>query len=177
MSATDDAFELLALRDALPAVNYQVLCEAMNARASRAIEMLNALVQASETRLRVAETALEDAERRATLLEIALEGVKGEFESGETDVEVRMIAGGDVGATEPAMETVESASEASSMSEAEDAATSEPPAVAHADARDAMLDDPVYSIYFKMLKIGVPEQAVRNKMALDGVDESALDRR
>lgn len=35
--------------------------------------------------------------------------------------------------------------------------------------------DPAHAIYFKMLKMGVPEQAVRNKMALEGVDPSVLD--
>jgi len=35
--------------------------------------------------------------------------------------------------------------------------------------------NPAHAIYFKMLKMGVPEQAVRNKMALDGVDPGVLD--
>ena len=50
----------------------------------------------------------------------------------------------------------------------------EPPEPAPAPA-NAMVNDPKYGIYFKMIKMGVPEQAVRNKMALDGVDASVLD--
>jgi hypothetical protein len=42
---------------------------------------------------------------------------------------------------------------------------------------NALASDPKYSIYFKMLKMGVPAQAVRNKMNLDGVDASVLDGR
>ena len=42
---------------------------------------------------------------------------------------------------------------------------------------NARASDPKYSIYFKMLKMGVPAQAVRNKMNLDGVDASVLDGR
>lgn len=36
-------------------------------------------------------------------------------------------------------------------------------------------DDPVFQIYFKMLQMGLPDGAVRNAMARDGVDASALD--
>ena len=41
---------------------------------------------------------------------------------------------------------------------------------------NAMVNDPKYGIYFKMIKMGVPEQAVRNKMALDGVDAASWTR-
>ncbi|EGZ07092.1 hypothetical protein PHYSODRAFT_565908 [Phytophthora sojae] len=36
-------------------------------------------------------------------------------------------------------------------------------------------DDPTYAKYFKMLKMGLPEGAVRQKMKTEGVDERALD--
>lgn len=36
-------------------------------------------------------------------------------------------------------------------------------------------DDPVYAKYFKMLKMGLPEGAVRHKMITDGVDTKAFD--
>ncbi|RLN91148.1 hypothetical protein BBJ28_00020992 [Nothophytophthora sp. Chile5] len=36
-------------------------------------------------------------------------------------------------------------------------------------------DDPLYAKYFKMLKMGLPEGAVRQKMKTDAVDERALD--
>lgn len=36
-------------------------------------------------------------------------------------------------------------------------------------------DDPVYAKYFKMLQMGLPDGAVRHKMATDGVDGRALD--
>ncbi|KAG6970314.1 hypothetical protein JG688_00004915 [Phytophthora aleatoria] len=36
-------------------------------------------------------------------------------------------------------------------------------------------DDPKYAKFFKMLQMGLPEGAVRQKMQVDGVDESALD--
>ncbi|TYZ57458.1 hypothetical protein PybrP1_010846 [[Pythium] brassicae (nom. inval.)] len=36
-------------------------------------------------------------------------------------------------------------------------------------------DDPVYAKYFKMLKMGLPDGAVRHKMVTDGVDAKALD--
>jgi len=43
-------------------------------------------------------------------------------------------------------------------------------------ATDVLLKDhEVYAKYFKMLKMGLPEAAVRQKMKMDGVDERALD--
>ena len=36
-------------------------------------------------------------------------------------------------------------------------------------------DDVRYAHYFKMLVVGVPEPAVRNKMMVEGVDPSILD--
>ncbi|KAK1942151.1 Formin-like protein 13 [Phytophthora citrophthora] len=47
---------------------------------------------------------------------------------------------------------------------------------ATASVKDVMLkDDPKYAKYFKMLQMGLPEGAVRQKMKADGVDERALD--
>ena len=57
-----------------------------------------------------------------------------------------------------------------------EAATAEA-ATAATPETNARASDPKYSIYFKMLKMGVPAQAVRNKMNLDGVDASVLDGR
>ena len=62
--------------------------------------------------------------------------------------------------------TAEAATAEAATAEAATAATPE---------TNALASDPKYSIYFKMLKMGVPAQAVRNKMNLDGVDASVLD--
>lgn len=37
-----------------------------------------------------------------------------------------------------------------------------------------MCDHPVYNKYFKMLKLGIPEQAIKIKMASEGVDPAFL---
>ena len=42
-----------------------------------------------------------------------------------------------------------------------------------AEAAEAR-DDPRYAKYHKMIKMGVPVQAVRNKMKLDGVDDTSV---
>eukprot|EP00946_MAST-07B_sp_MAST-7B-sp1_P003057 g3057.t1 len=39
----------------------------------------------------------------------------------------------------------------------------------------AIQDDPKYQPYLKMLKMGVPQQAVKHKMAKDGIDPAILD--
>ena len=40
----------------------------------------------------------------------------------------------------------------------------------------AVQDHPVYSKYFKMLKVGLPKDAVKNKMIQEGVDPTILDK-
>eukprot|EP00483_Globobulimina_turgida_P001255 UN01257 len=43
-------------------------------------------------------------------------------------------------------------------------------------AEDPLLSDPDMVQWFKMLKFGVPESAVRLKMSLNGVDDDSIDR-
>ncbi|ETO69596.1 hypothetical protein F444_13859 [Phytophthora nicotianae P1976] len=50
-----------------------------------------------------------------------------------------------------------------------------PPATGDVIAEVLLKDHEVYAKYFKMLKMGLPEGAVRQKMKVDGVDERALD--
>jgi len=42
--------------------------------------------------------------------------------------------------------------------------------------QDPLLSDPELQPWFKMLKVGVPAQAVRNKMAGSGFDDSVIDK-
>ena len=59
--------------------------------------------------------------------------------------------------------------------EAPEEAAPEEAAPAAPPETNALASDPKYAIYFKMLNMGVPAQAVRNKMSLDGADASVLD--
>ena len=36
-------------------------------------------------------------------------------------------------------------------------------------------DDPIYERFFKMIAVGIPDQAVRLKMQMQGLDDSVLD--
>ena len=81
-----------------------------------------------------------------------------------------------VAAAAAAAAVVAAAAAAATTAEAAEAATAAA-ATAATPETNALASDPKYSIYFKMLKMGVPAQAVRNKMNLDGVDASVLDGR
>ena len=168
----------------LPSVSDQRLAEGMNARARACVEMLNALCGAAEARLAESERACAEAEARATLLERAL-GARGTTIRGGADGVGGKLGGGagvEVSAFERAdvsggMEGSDGAPDAGArraepQPEPECAAEGE---TAREGEADAMQSDPKYGLYFKMIKMGVPEQAVRNKMALDGVDASVLD--
>ena len=150
---------LARLRARLPAANDQAMASALNARAARTVTMLDALCASAEAKLGAAARALREAEARTALLERALEA--GTATTTTTTAEAA---------------TREDDGRGADAADAAEAATAEA-ATAATPETNARASDPKYSIYFKMLKMGVPAQAVRNKMNLDGVDASVLDGR
>ena len=150
---------LARLRARLPAANDQAMASALNARAARTATTLDALCASAEAKLGAAARALREAEARTALLERALEGG-----TATTTAEAAEAA------------TREDDGRGADAADAAEAATAEA-ATAATPETNARASDPKYSIYFKMLKMGVPAQAVRNKMNLDGVDASVLDGR
>ena len=166
---------LARLRARLPAANDQAMASALNARAARTATTLDALCASAEAKLGAAARALREAEARTALLERALEvgtattTTTAEAATREDDGRGADAAdAADAATAEAATATAEAATAEAATAEAATAATPE---------TNARASDPKYSIYFKMLKMGVPAQAVRNKMNLDGVDASVLDGR
>ena len=169
--------ELEKLRENLPPANDQAIASALNARAVRTVMMLNTLCASAEAKLGRATRALREAEARTTLLERALEATTATTTTREDDGAVE-----DVEVVAAAVETAAVIVEEELTTVTEETVAMEEEAVAPAEtaaptASDALASDPKYSIYFKMLKMGVPAQAVKNKMGLDGVDASVLDGR
>ena len=152
---------LARLRARLPAANDQAMASALNARAARTATTLDALCASAEAKLGAAARALREAEARTALLERALEAGTATTTTTTTAAATREDDG-------RGADAADAAEAATATAEAATAATAE---------TNARASDPKYSIYFKMLKMGVPAQAVRNKMNLDGVDASVLDGR
>ena len=160
---------LARLRARLPAANDQAMASALNARAARTATTLDALCASAEAKLGAAARALREAEARTALLERALEVGTATTTTTTAAAATREDDGRGADAADAAeAATAEAATAEAATAEAATAATPE---------TNARASDPKYSIYFKMLKMGVPAQAVRNKMNLDGVDASVLDGR
>ena len=160
---------LARLRARLPAANDQAMASALNARAARTATTLDALCASAEAKLGAAARALREAEARTALLERALEVGTAATTTTTAEAATREDDGRGADAADAAeAATAEAATAEAATAEAATAATAE---------TNARASDPKYSIYFKMLKMGVPAQAVRNKMNLDGVDASVLDGR
>ena len=160
---------LARLRARLPAANDQAMASALNARAARTATTLDALCASAEAKLGAAARALREAEARTALLERALEVGTATTTAETAEAATREDDGRGADAADAAeAATAEAATAEAATAEAATAATAE---------TNARASDPKYSIYFKMLKMGVPAQAVRNKMNLDGVDASVLDGR
>ena len=157
---------LARLRARLPAANDQAMASALNARAARTATTLDALCASAEAKLGAAARALREAEARTALLERALEAGTATTTTTTAEAATREDDGRGADAADAA--DAEAAEAEAATAEAATAATPE---------TNARASDPKYSIYFKMLKMGVPAQAVRNKMNLDGVDASVLDGR
>ena len=157
---------LARLRARLPAANDQAMASALNARAARTATTLDALCASAEAKLGAAARALREAEARTALLERALEAGTATTTAEAAAAATREDDGRGADAADAA--TAATAEAEAATAEAATAATPE---------TNARASDPKYSIYFKMLKMGVPAQAVRNKMNLDGVDASVLDGR
>ena len=165
---------LARLRARLPAANDQAMASALNARAARTATTLDALCASAEAKLGAAARALREAEARTALLERALEAGTATTTRETAEAATRE----DDGRGADAADAAEAATAEAATAEAAtaEAATAEA-ATAATPETNARASDPKYSIYFKMLKMGVPAQAVRNKMNLDGVDASVLDGR
>lgn len=168
--------ELNALERGLPPTNDQNLATCVNAYATECVAMLNALSTSAEGKLARAERRIEEAEMRVRLLERALlDGRRGQTVAEEEPSAVAVAPPPlppDGSAPEPPPVVV-----APPPPMVVDAEPEEEPADEDDDASKQPRRDvnPAHAIYFKMLKMGVPEQAVRNKMALEGVDPSVLD--
>ena len=170
---------LARLRARLPAANDQAMASALNARAARTATTLDALCASAEAKLGAAARALREAEARTALLERALEAGTATTTADAAEAATREDDGRGADAADAAeAATAEAATAEAATAEAAtaEAATAEAATAATAET-NARASDPKYSIYFKMLKMGVPAQAVRNKMNLDGVDASVLDGR
>ena len=162
---------LARLRARLPAANDQAMASALNARAARTATTLDALCASAEAKLGAAARALREAEARTALLERALEGGTATTTAEAAEAATREDDGRGADAADAADAATAEAATATAEAATAEAATAATPET------NARASDPKYSIYFKMLKMGVPAQAVRNKMNLDGVDASVLDGR
>lgn len=169
--------ELNALERGLPPTNDQNLATCVNAYATECVAMLNALSTSAEGKLARAERRIEEAEMRVRLLERALlDGRRGRTVAEEEPSAVAAAAPPpplppDGSAPEPPPPVEEVVAPPPMVV---DEPADEDDALSTQPQRDAVVN-PAHAIYFKMLKMGVPEQAVRNKMALEGVDPSVLD--
>ena len=162
---------LARLRARLPAANDQAMASALNARAARTATTLDALCASAEAKLGAAARALREAEARTALLERALEVGTATTTRETAEAATREDDGRGADAADAADAATAEAEAATAEAATAEAATAATPET------NARASDPKYSIYFKMLKMGVPAQAVRNKMNLDGVDASVLDGR
>lgn len=166
--------ELNALERGLPPTNDQNLATCVNAYATECVAMLNALSTSAEGKLARAERRIEEAEMRVRLLERALlDGRRGRVAEEEPSAVVAAPPPlpPDGSAPEPPPPPVEEVVVAPPPKVVDEPADEDDDA-SKQPRRDV---NPAHAIYFKMLKMGVPEQAVRNKMALEGVDPSVLD--
>ncbi|CAI5442099.1 unnamed protein product [Caenorhabditis angaria] len=153
-----------------PINSRQTACS-VNCIIMRIVDVLNEFGENAETTLRKAERNLRDAEIKLRLLEKKLQSVKLEDENEVIATTSKEIENNDelVEQEKP----VEVQEPSSSISPPEPSESSSPsPKIGEILNRD----DPRYAKYFKMLKMGVVEQAVILKMRAENVDPTILQK-
>ncbi|GMR36453.1 hypothetical protein PMAYCL1PPCAC_06648 [Pristionchus mayeri] len=155
--------------DEMRALDRRRLMAIVNGMIMRMSEWLGEMAKKGEEGLIRAEMRLDKAEVKLRLIETKLQGVS--IEEGEKKSET--VTAEEKKTVAEEKKEVEETREGSNVEiEEEDTKVEE---VGVNDGRMVMKDDPRYTKYFKMVKMGIQEEAVRLKMKSEGVDPSILD--
>lgn len=136
-------------------------------------DLLSSFADEAERSLLEAERQLRAADVKLQLLETKLASIPDPAPDFTTSLPEASCSNN--GPSETTSQTTAETT-ASSNLQANEPKSSDGSEVKEADPNAVTVkDDPAFAKYFKMLKVGVSEQAVRQKMQSEGVDPSLLD--
>lgn len=166
------------------AINQRELITYMNMFLLRTCSFLNNFSTKCESKLASLNERLETINTSITLLESKLDSVEElrcfRPEEATKDQVQKQAEQDEEIPNEPQLPTViiETAADVASISSPPPPPPSPPPPPPLSPQKplNPIRDDPRYNKYFKMLKMGVAEEAIRIKMRTEGVDPSLLDR-
>ena len=149
----------------------------MNAFVVSSSQMINDLVNASDAKLMTLHHKMNAVSLRLQSLEAKLDsaGVNAAATSAPATSQDAAAA---ATATQPAEQQPASAAAGDGQNapqQHEQEQTSQTGASSDAAEGSRVMDNPDYARFLKMVKMGVPEQAVKNKMAIEGFDPDLLD--
>ncbi|CAI2346006.1 unnamed protein product [Caenorhabditis sp. 36 PRJEB53466] len=157
----------------VPGLDHHRTAVTFNCLILKMLEILNHFGNEMEEVLERADSSLTTADRKLRLLEAKLEDVQLEPETNNVQKPPATSS-----------EATEASTSAPEAKKPEVVAETTPavvemnsPEPSTSTSQTALIkDDPAFAKYFKMLKMGVPEAGVIQKMASEGVDPSILQR-
>uniref|UniRef100_A0A1I7TSL8 Coiled-coil domain-containing protein 53 n=1 Tax=Caenorhabditis tropicalis TaxID=1561998 RepID=A0A1I7TSL8_9PELO len=168
-STTDPRIKREVDLNKVPSLDHHRTAVSFNCLILKMTELLNSFGTRMENVLERADQSLDMADRKLKLMEAKLSAVNLE----KTDVSKNLQPVSSV-----KMETHPEPEASSSTADVVNVSEETVELVESVNAAPLVLikDDPTFSKYFKMLKMGVPEAGVIQKMESEGIDPSVLKR-
>lgn len=153
----------------VPAIQQRRIVAFLNQFIVHTVRFLNRFSTVCEEKLATVSLRIQQIETTLSILEAKLASIPGLEEVTVDGVRPSAVTNG------PAVEGSRATGPPVEASQQTQVAPQEPKAEVPAENIMTVAKDPRYARYLKMVQVGVPAMAIKNKMVLEGLDPSLLD--
>ncbi|KAK7130080.1 hypothetical protein R3I94_009061 [Phoxinus phoxinus] len=153
----------------VPAIQQRRIVAFLNQFIVHTVRFLNRFSTVCEEKLASVSLRIQQIETTLSILEAKLASIPGLEEVTVDGVRAPAVTNG------PAVEGSRAAGPPVEAPQQTKVAPQEPKAEVPAENIMTVAKDPRYARYLKMVQVGVPVMAIKNKMVLEGLDPSLLD--
>ncbi|XP_077090457.1 WASH complex subunit 3 [Siphateles boraxobius] len=153
----------------VPAIQQRRIVAFLNQFIVHTVRFLNRFSTVCEEKLATVSLRIQQIETTLSILEAKLASIPGLEEVTVDGVRPSAVTNG------PAVEGSRATGPTVEASPQTQLAPQEPKAEVPAENIMTVAKDPRYARYLKMVQVGVPAMAIKNKMVLEGLDPSLLD--
>lgn len=154
----------------VPAIQQRRIVAFLNQFIVHTVRFLNRFSTVCEEKLSTVSLRIQQIETTLSILEAKLASIPG---LEEVTVDGVMRAPAETNG--PAADTSRATAPPAEASQQTQAAPQEPKTEAPAENIMTVAKDPRYARYLKMVQVGVPVMAIKNKMMMEGLDPNLLD--
>ncbi|XP_056093246.1 WASH complex subunit 3 [Rhinichthys klamathensis goyatoka] len=153
----------------VPAIQQRRIVAFLNQFIVHTVRFLNRFSTVCEEKLATVSLRIQQIETTLSILEAKLASIPGLEEVTVDGVRPSPVTNG------PAVQASRATGPPVEASQQTQVAPQEPKAEVPAENIMTVAKDPRYARYLKMVQVGVPAMAIKNKMVLEGLDPSLLD--